>query len=333
MKAAKNAPAASGNLIPSTTGHPIVKHVTTTPVSVTPAYYYPKAPSVFIRPHSQPRDKYIPVNDLDQPRITVPSNDISNLRTPSIYYEPPKHDEHSLPPIVVLPSSTPASNEIEDESHLPPLVVLSTTARPSTVEDESHLPPIANYPSSTEKPTFRDESSLPPIAYYPSSTASSVIPLSGNPSSANNDDDLVSYRVVPITSRPQSRYRPSSYRHESSTERTIVDYDRNTIDAAASYASPSYQKLANNVPLFDRSKYAAYDGVGVTANGFRYFLPRHYQEETSNGDGSRDGSYGYIDPFGIRRVVYYNAGQKGVIMRKNNRYVGFDSTPFDPRPN
>lgn len=75
-----------------------------------------------------------------------------------------------------------------------------------------------------------------------------------------------------------------------------------------------------------------YDGVSLTRNGFRYYLPRHYHEETTLPGQQRAGSFGYIDPFGIRRVIYYNASPgSGFIHRKNNRYVGFQATPYDPR--
>lgn len=78
-----------------------------------------------------------------------------------------------------------------------------------------------------------------------------------------------------------------------------------------------------------------YDGISTVQNGFRYYLPKHYHEETFlSGGQERAGSFGYIDPFGIRRVIYYNTSpEKGFVHRKNNRYVGFHSTPYDPRPN
>lgn len=79
-------------------------------------------------------------------------------------------------------------------------------------------------------------------------------------------------------------------------------------------------------------QYELYDGVSVTNDGFRYYIPRAYHEEQNLGD-KKSGSFGYIDPFGIRRVIYYNAGPgTGFQHRKNNRYVGFDATPYDPRP-
>lgn len=365
MKFAKNKPATSGVhvsttkipttvYVPTTTSRPLTSAIPYT----TPGYYHNKIPSVDIRPHSQARDddSLSNFNDLNHNVLSYPTNDFSHVQKPSIYYQPPlddslKNHENSLPPIIVIPTSTPAT--IEDQSHLPPIVIHPSSSpsqnHVNNVKDESDLPPIAYYPTSTVKPLVKDESHLPPIAFYPSTERpldfNSVIPLSSTTAPNHHNvlsNDLLPPRnsddsydaVIPITSRPKISYRPSTYRHESSTERTIVDYDRNHIDAAASFVSPTYQNNPNNVPLFDRSKYQQYNGVGVTANGFRYFLPRQYQEETENkGEDSRDGSYGYIDPFGIRRVVYYNAGKNGFITRKNNRYVGFNATPYDPRPN
>lgn len=71
----------------------------------------------------------------------------------------------------------------------------------------------------------------------------------------------------------------------------------------------------------------------MTKNGFQYYLPKQYHEEETKDLNDRIGSFGYIDPFGIRRVIYYNtAPGEGFQIRKNNRYVGHDATPYDPRP-
>lgn len=337
---AKNSPPTSGVLVPNNQPTSYIPPATTTrPTTtyVTPGYYYHRAPaSVVIA-----RDKYLPPSKNVQ-ILEIPSNDISSFHAPSIYYEPPLEASPKtlLTPIVVLPSSTPAS----DESDLPPIAYHSSSTT-KVIKDESHLPPLAYYPSSTvkphlknnvyrsnnffssstEKPTVKDESHLPPLAYYPSSTESpfdsnSVIPLSSTlapivVSPLSNDLQLPKDNyadVVSITARPRTNHRHSSQssRHEASRN-VIVDYDRNSIDEVG----------------------RSYDGVGVTRNGFRYFLPRQYQEEVTHNDESRDGSYGYVDPFGIRRVVYYNAGKNGFVHRKNNRYVGHNSTPYDPRPN
>ncbi|KAG7210916.1 hypothetical protein KM043_016293 [Ampulex compressa] len=78
--------------------------------------------------------------------------------------------------------------------------------------------------------------------------------------------------------------------------------------------------------------YPLYDGTHSTANGFQYFLKRQYHEEEREPSGENIGSFGYIDPFGIRRVIYYKTDpQTGeFIHKKNNRYVGFSGTPYDP---
>ncbi|XP_026815021.1 uncharacterized protein LOC113554983 isoform X1 [Rhopalosiphum maidis] len=100
---------------------------------------------------------------------------------------------------------------------------------------------------------------------------------------------------------------------------------------------PAYRKVVDLSagttpgPLTEQSEY---DGVSFVRNGFKYYLPRHYHEEQSDDAGdTRAGSFGYVDPFGIRRVVYYNtAPGTGFVHRKNNRYVGLGAEPYDPRP-
>lgn len=109
--------------------------------------------------------------------------------------------------------------------------------------------------------------------------------------------------------------------------------------AAATASSASYKPYYHSkdyhsyAPLHNNAIETRYDGTSLTNNdGFRYYLPRHYHEEEGSGN-VRDGSFGYIDPFGIRRVVYYNVRPgRGFEHRKNNRYVGFNATPYDPRP-
>ncbi|PSN42785.1 hypothetical protein C0J52_18128 [Blattella germanica] len=88
-------------------------------------------------------------------------------------------------------------------------------------------------------------------------------------------------------------------------------------------------EISNQVAYDQRP---TYDGISSTHNGFQYYLPRQYHEEAGSGSSTRVGSFGYIDPFGIRRVIYYNTSPgSGFVHRKNNRYVGFKATPYDPR--
>lgn len=300
MKSAKKVPAASGVLVPHSPSPPVAAYIpssvsTTTlrPFTATTpsSHFHASTPRVFIKHHSHPNE--LTSNVLDHEVSTI--SPLQQHSTPTIIFLPPHEDTPHHPPIAIVPSSTP---------------------RPSHHVDESHLPPIAYYPTGSEKPNIvRDESDLPPIAYYPQSNSldsNSVIPLASTPASVSVkqlQDGLrppSSYGVVPILPKSLSSskvaYRPG-YKYP--------EYSRN--DIASSY---------------DRNQF--YDGVSVTNSGFRYFLPRQYQEEQSHNDGTRDGSFGYIDPFGIRRVVYYNAGRNGFIHRKNNRYVGFNATPYDP---
>jgi hypothetical protein len=123
------------------------------------------------------------------------------------------------------------------------------------------------------------------------------------------------------------------------------NYEANTYQAPASKPllpirvyTPKQQAYVDqqkrlNVQQQQRYDGQQYDGVSTTQNGFKYYLPRQYHEEESSDSNDRTGSYGYIDPFGIRRVVYYNTSPgSGFQVKKNNRYVGFNATPYDPRP-
>lgn len=97
---------------------------------------------------------------------------------------------------------------------------------------------------------------------------------------------------------------------------------------------PAYRKVQVDTAAQRSESESEYDGVSFVRNGFKYYLPRHYHEEQSDDTGdTRAGSFGYVDPFGIRRVVYYNtAPGTGFVHRKNNRYVGLNAEPYDPRP-
>lgn len=101
--------------------------------------------------------------------------------------------------------------------------------------------------------------------------------------------------VIPlgVSKRPIAYYGPNQLAHDYN------DLDRRPIDRAY---------------------------MARTPNGFSYFLPKQYHEETSN----RVGSYGYVDPFGIRRVFYYRIGPNGHLeLRKKYRYVGLNGKPYE----
>ncbi|RZF37723.1 hypothetical protein LSTR_LSTR003134 [Laodelphax striatellus] len=137
----------------------------------------------------------------------------------------------------------------------------------------------------------------------------------------------------PVPSPPPAPISLSNYLKEQQVEVSPNAYTPTT--PGPDYIRPQtfrphYSYKANSIDGADEGRYP-YDGIAFTHNGFRYYLPRHYHEEEGLGD-KRTGSFGYIDPFGIRRVVYYNTSPNtGFVHRKNNRYVGFNATPYDPR--
>lgn len=183
----------------------------------------------------------------------------------------------------------------------------SSTVAPISLSDYLKQNKEAERGGVTPSPFLRDpqEVYITPNSYYPSSTPA---PQYYEPTAPTRVPEYVS----PQTFRPY--FNPSDSYYSPSDSKRVYDSV-----GAAQYSSPSEQ-----FPL--------YDGVSMTHNGFRYYLPRHYHEEESLPGEKRAGSFGYVDPFGIRRVIYYNTEPgSGFVHRKNNRYVGFNSTPYDPR--
>lgn len=218
------------------------------------------------------------------------------------------------------PSSTAATVVISPKA--PSTIYLaSTPASPTAYLSSSR--PIVDYLPSSPLPTAQTLYSTPaPSYYYESSTPSSVYfnPLSTiSPAAvAINENSLVDYSSEPQYEHYQSN-QPTDYRFQNGPTYPITKL-------GASYTG-------NHIGNGYDPQYPQYNGVSVTNDGFRYYIPRAYHEEQSdNGGASKSGSFGYIDPFGIRRVIYYNAGADGFKHRKNNRYVGFNATPYDPRP-
>ncbi|XP_032668787.1 uncharacterized protein LOC116842983 isoform X2 [Odontomachus brunneus] len=176
-----------------------------------------------------------------------------------------------------------------------------------------------------------------------------VVPLSGN--------DITSGYYTPTTIRPrpisandyysnrsgypssglqslETYHRPQAtfYRGSAATRPTPIleaPYEPGAVarpSIRTSYRSPISRSDSVDLP--------PYDGTYSTANGFQYYLKRQYHEEERQPDGNNVGSFGYIDPFGIRRVIYYKTDPHtgGFVHKKNNRYVGFAAAPYDPSP-
>jgi hypothetical protein len=185
---------------------------------------------------------------------------------------------------------------------------------PSAVTAPAYATPISSYPYP--QPDISSNSLL-----YPSSTE--------GPSFAND-------RSSPFNSPANTYTNP--YVVGSNGQYPLVPANRRTYDIPSydqSYQH-NYAAASNSVQRYQspysQQQLPLYDGISATQNGFRYYLPRQYHEEEDSGGDRKTGSFGYIDPFGIRRVIYYNASPgTGFVHRKNNRYVGFNATPYDPR--
>ncbi|XP_058831144.1 uncharacterized protein LOC131689839 isoform X2 [Topomyia yanbarensis] len=335
MKSVKNRPADSGVLVSQGPAYPPPKPPR--PVAIAPQSPAPIAPpvtttgikAVFIRPHSQPvNTNYLPA-DIEQ------------------YLPPSRHYPSSTPrPNVFIPSSTPYSPLAGNDISSTPIAVYPPASTPSPLADRSqaHLPPLVIYNSDTRQPNEFDYQTPRPENSYSYQLSNDLLPPKQH-----------YYRVVPYsTPFPHRRRLQQERRRPPYVQPITITSAAPFIERATPAPKPLVVPLSDNnldsLPSFNRDlleppasyqQYQTirrdddhiYDGVSVTNDGFRYYLPRQYHEETNSGSSSREGSFGYIDPFGIRRVVYYNTGPgKGFVHRKNNRFVGFNATPYDPRP-
>lgn len=148
--------------------------------------------------------------------------------------------------------------------------------------------------------------------YYVSTTAKPRIDLLPPPLPASSNDYYYNTN------------RGNTYNNfiQRSSETPVSRYER---------LKPNYQ-LSAPASQSSSTEYPQYDGTYNVANGFQYYLKRQYHEEEQDSTGANVGSFGYIDPFGIRRVIYYKADPQrgGFLHQKNNKYVGFAATPYDP---
>lgn len=225
-----------------------------------------------------------------------------------------------ITPKVVVEVTTPA----------PPAKYVAVTRKPTTLSiyTTTELP----YETITDKYTplrGYTASHEPYVQILPNSEQSSTnrpISITATPSNipAINSNDL------DYTQDDIYKTQTPTYEEQYRNTYTMLNGPTYPIDRNGnSYTGYSTNKIGNG---YD-PQYPYYDGVAVTNDGFRYYLPRQYHEEQTLPGDTRTGSFGYIDPFGIRRVVYYNtAPGTGFQHKKNNRYVGFQATPYDPRP-
>lgn len=189
--------------------------------------------------------------------------------------------------------------------HFPEVAITPSPLSPTSTP---HVFVSPNSIDSSTKYDFRP--TVPPITA--SEALPSTSPYDYDSSNTNTIDDGY-YGSGSSPYRRYDVYNPNSYRHAD-------DWLRRQ--------RPGLRLGDGYTPQFP-----GYDGVAIRRNGFRYYLPKQYHEEQSGDSNDKTGSFGYIDPFGIRRVIYYNSSPGGGFqVRKNNRYVGHNGTPYDPRP-
>lgn len=271
----------------------------------------------------QPAQSGATVNDYLPPSKTYLTPSTTSTTTPRPYT--PNIHPNSIP-LAYIPSKPISDTYLPVSKNQ---IFLDSTLAPPFTDEELQSTPIAVYSPVTSTTARPDPIADygPPIAVYPHSQSHPVAAAA-----VSDDGPFVAVTPKPIPSLNNWLEPPrGNSLDEPVNERPIV---RTSTPKPFSGGSSS----SSSVPLFNRNTLSdprfppLYDGVSVTKNGFRYYLPRHYQEEENFGQDEKAGSFGYIDPFGIRRVIYYNAGGKGFVVRKNNRYVGFNATPYDPRP-
>lgn len=218
------------------------------------------------------------------------------------------------------------------------------TPAPAPAVQRTRAPP--RVPSSTLAPphssqSFPAEVAVTPLPAYLHPTSTPQVFVSPNSIDSSTTYDFRP-TVPPVTANEaSSTARP--YDYDSSNTNTLddgyyaSDSIRHDVFNPNSYrhAGDWQRKQRPDVKIGNgyTPQFSSYDGVAFRRNGFRYYLPKQYHEEETGGTDERTGSFGYVDPFGIRRVIYYNtAPGEGFQIRKNNRYVGHDATPYDPRP-
>lgn len=319
MSYAKHSPVAENSIVPVSTPRPIAvttyrpafySTTTTTPTPASVSYVHPFVKNVIIRPHSEPHHHYDPLDLHYIPPYDF-NNDLVNdhlihstPRTPALSFEPPKSD------VAIIASTTPSPLPVvSNPTHAPIKKYteqqFSTTVRP-LLDDYSTNELDRSDP--IHRISHVDSSTYRPHAHMLKLLSSYTPRYDITPISASSARPLIASESInkPYYSKDFQAYAPLNY-----NKNDVID-------------SHHYRKVSDNYN-------EAYEPL-TNRDGFKYFLPRQYHEEEGSSD-TRDGSFGYIDPFGIRRVIYYNVRPgSGFNHRKNNRYVGFNATPYDPRP-
>lgn len=329
-----------------------------------PSKYVPSAP---VAPY-KPAYNYAPVVDNSLSTTPAYSNDY-HLPAVSSTASPYNSHEYNIPYVSSTPAPYHDYHVPSVSTTQAPYV--STTESPYTVSSTASPYAGSSTPSFSTESTpssYISGSSISPYSsndYYASPVtdnsiaSSTVAPYRGDV----YDDYLNSRAYVPQTEKPlefpSSNLGPISLEDylKSGSEHVqrevaITPHYRFSVSTTPTPLSPVYEKtteaprpvtfrpyynpnvVSSGFQYGDKTphKDVEYDGVSLTHDGFKYYLPKQYHEEEGSSSSHRAGSFGYVDPFGIRRVIYYNTSpEKGFVHRKNNRYVGFDAPPYDPR--
>lgn len=280
--------------------------------------YLPPSQNTYLPPSFQ---SYVSNYPSTTPASTLRLSTLSTTPAdvaPTVYYYP-----SSTPVVDIRPNSVPKFSSAYYVSSTPsPSVAVfheDSTPRPVAVYSSTPKPVAVNYVSTPSSSPSYSSTPRPAIGY--SSTRSSIEHSTPRPT-------ISAIGYTASTPSPEPILPPISGKFASNNN-FITETEKNKLffqhDKSNYYKKRYVDYQAND---------QGYDGISTVQNGFKYFLPRQYHEEQSSPDGrDRTGSFGYIDPFGIRRVIYYNTSpERGFVHRKNNRYVGFNATPYDPRP-
>lgn len=295
-------------------------------------YAKKKVPSILVHYNAEPID-----GSPEAQKVYIPPVSSTTVAPPVTTYKPTFYSTTTI-----LPPTSTAS------------YVSSTTTPASLFEPHS-----VSIPSKYFLPPFSDADNSPiirikpfnhplptPVAAYTIEQINNELQPPILPPIALNEvlhNDVIGPVAIPATISPHdplnivsSTVAPPFVYSTTASPLPLVD---NSLDGTRSIVPiinrSAYRRRPvayypqNHLEYGDKKVYNA-----RTPNGFGYYLPRHYHEETYRDANAqnRDGSFGYIDPFGIRRVVYYQASPDGGFKtRKNNRYVGFNAKPYDSK--
>ncbi|XP_023316073.1 nuclear transcription factor Y subunit gamma [Trichogramma pretiosum] len=288
-----------------------------------------------------------PVNPFRQPELKdFSSNSIESSKsyeasttTPLIITPPPSRSKSQIVavttlrprPFALTSGYLPAYNNRQNQQYRrrqqqKPALLVEPPPYLDIDQDQNHLasqpalqvhvvPPPPPPPAVVVQPQASSPGSFRGHRRYNATMSSRSDTVNYNrPASSSNNNSY----------RSRSR-RPSFYNSRQSTSTTTTTTTTTAAPVAVrEYEFPSYDGVASSAEITSNNN---------NNNGFQYYLKKQYHEEERQSPDKAVGSYGYVDPFGIRRVVYYKAdGQNGFQHRKNNRYVGHDAQPYDPQP-